>query len=255
MPGPSDYNDLDKYPTLPLGVSGGFQPNVGEDDRGFSAPVETKSKLLNPSLESVKDGGDSGTGMRGSVKASPPPPKVLTPAEMMLQADAMQKAMQAQHDARMAQGPAVRRLADGNPDNGFNTELTQGAEKAYQNQFGDKSNQDYDLKGAFAAHQTDNQLVKFTEDGKAYFPNHLTDTYKKPTHDTFSDESQYADYGYPGRWNGEQFQPSPAQVPPPTWLTGFMQTQAAMPVFDTSKATTYSNERDQLRAIKAQSRL
>jgi len=56
------------------------------------------------------------------------------------------------------------------------------------------SGQDYDLRGAFKAGLEPDPAT-----------GHWPDTYKKPNHPTFSNESQYADYGQPGSWRGEKF--------------------------------------------------
>jgi hypothetical protein len=97
-------------------------------------------------------------------------------------------------------GPSARRLGGGTPENGFNTELTRGAEGAYQ-QWHDRtspwdSGADYDLRGAFAE--------GMDRDGRG----HLPDTFKKPNHETFSDESIYAPHGKPGHWQGKRFVPA-----------------------------------------------
>ncbi len=85
----------------------------------------------------------------------------------------------------LAEGPAVRRLANGTPESGYDTELTQGAEAAYpawkQTYAPHDSGGDYDLRGAYAA-----GLQPSPQNG------HWVDTFKKPNHETFSDESQYA---------------------------------------------------------------
>ena len=63
------------------------------------------------------------------------------------------------------------------------------------------SGQDYDLRGAYKAGLTP------AANG------HWADTYKKPNHPTFSDQSQYAAYGTPGRWEGEKFiAPAPKEM-------------------------------------------
>lgn len=56
---------------------------------------------------------------------------------------------------------------------------------------------DYDLQGFYK----DNGPVPFSGDM------HMPDTYKKPNHPTFSNESQYAPMGNPGSWNGNTFMP------------------------------------------------
>ena len=79
------------------------------------------------------------------------------------------------------------------------------------------SGADYDLRGAFAAGVKPDPVT-----------GHWPDTFKKPNHPTFSDESQYAQYGKPGRWDGDTFVPAatvaPLSVAPnvvkpdPSWL-------------------------------------
>ena len=56
---------------------------------------------------------------------------------------------------------------------------------------------DYDLRGAFKA--------GLRPDKTGHWP----DTFKKPGHPTFSDESKYATRAYPGgHWQGEKYIPS-----------------------------------------------
>lgn len=55
------------------------------------------------------------------------------------------------------------------------------------------SGEDYDLRGAFKAG------LQPAENG------HWADTYKKPNHPTFSDQSQYAAFGNPGSWEGDTY--------------------------------------------------
>lgn len=57
------------------------------------------------------------------------------------------------------------------------------------------SGDDYDFRGAFKAGLTPGD------------DEHWPDTYKKPNHPTFSDESVYAKQGNPGHWSGDQFVP------------------------------------------------
>lgn len=85
----------------------------------------------------------------------------------------------------------------------FNTKLTPVEEKQFQ-QWKSKyaprdSGFDYDMRGAFKAGLTPDPQT-----------GHWPDTFKKPNHPTFSDESQYASYGSPGKWTGPNhdiFQP------------------------------------------------
>lgn len=89
-----------------------------------------------------------------------------------------------------------------NFDNKFDTTLT-GAEEAdfqkWKAKYAPKdSGADYDLRGAFKA--------GLTPSANGHWP----DTYKKPNHPTFSDQSRYADFGTPGTWQGETFTPPAA---------------------------------------------
>src|SRR5215471_8001297 len=86
----------------------------------------------------------------------------------------------------------------------FDTILNPQEERGFQdwkshNAPGD-SGEDYDLRGAFKSGVRPDSLS-----------GHFPDTFKKPNHPTFSDESQYAQYGRPGHWEGDKFI---APVPP-----------------------------------------
>jgi len=86
----------------------------------------------------------------------------------------------------------------------FDTILTVPEErefKAWKQQYApNDSGADYDLRGAFKAGLTPDSTT-----------GHWPDTYKKPNHPTFSDESKYAQYGTPGHWEGETFIPGTAK--------------------------------------------
>lgn len=88
------------------------------------------------------------------------------------------------------------------PPKDFNTVLSPKNEetfKAWKEKFAPKdSGMDYDLRGAFKA--------GLKPDAKT---GHWPDTFKKPNHPTFSDQSKYAKFGKPGRWEGETFIPAP----------------------------------------------
>lgn len=60
------------------------------------------------------------------------------------------------------------------------------------------SGEDYDLRGAFKASLQPDAIT-----------GHWTDRFKKPNHPTFSNQSQYANFGFPGSWQGEEFIPNP----------------------------------------------
>lgn len=90
----------------------------------------------------------------------------------------------------------------GSPETGFNTVLSAADEKAFrewkQVYAPQDSGADYDLRGAFAQ-----GLTPDPETG------HWPDTFKKPNHPTFSDESEYAHYApqLAGHWVGDTYQP------------------------------------------------
>jgi hypothetical protein len=140
-------------------------------------------------------------------------------AHLKGQAEGMMQAIATQHRAQIATGPAVRRVASGTAANGYNTELTTGAEQAFPAWAakvapGDDG-RDYDYRGAFAAGEQ--------RSGNG----HLPDTFKKPNHETFSNESQYAAERpeIAGHWNGDRYEPKG----PPAWLRQEMETQAQAP--------------------------
>lgn len=92
------------------------------------------------------------------------------------------------------------------PVGDFDTQLAAEDEpkfKEWKAQYAPKdSGADYDLRGAFRA--------GLKPDAKT---GHWPDTYKKPNHPTFSDESIYAAAGNPGHWKGDKFVP-PAPAAP-----------------------------------------
>lgn len=81
----------------------------------------------------------------------------------------------------------------------FNTKLSSEDEtkfQAWKQTYAPKdSGDDYDLRGAYKAGLTP------ADNG------HWPDTYKKPNHPTFSDQSIYAGYGNPGKWEGDKYIP------------------------------------------------
>lgn len=86
------------------------------------------------------------------------------------------------------------------PSGPYNTNLSSRTERKYQdwkNQTApDDSGEDYDYRGAYLAGEHPG------EDG------HMTDHFKKPNHPTFSDESQYGQFGNPGHWDGDVYTPA-----------------------------------------------
>jgi hypothetical protein len=101
-------------------------------------------------------------------------------------------------------GGALQGYADGGR---FDTPLSDEDEQAFQawkqNYAPHDSGADYDLRGAFKA--------GLRPDAKS---GHWPDTFKKPNHPTFSDQSTYAKDGSPGHWEGDQF------VPPTPYAKG-----------------------------------
>lgn len=164
---------------------------------------------------------------RGEARAEPKAKvRQISVDELSRMADQMKADMGADHERRMADGPAARRLASGSRETGYTTELTKGGEQAFQ-RWHDKtspqdSGNDYDLRGAFAD-GTD-------RDGRG----HLPDTYKKPNHETFSDESVYAREApeSAGHWDGERYSPKG----PPAWLRSEMED----PMADANRAQSGS---------------
>ena len=81
----------------------------------------------------------------------------------------------------------------------FNTKLPSDLEKEYKNFIGSESLRrgrdvsadegDYDVRGAW---------LEMRQSGGEFKPGHGTDTYKKPNHPTFSNESKYATKKNPG---------------------------------------------------------
>ncbi len=115
----------------------------------------------------------------------------------------------------------VRRVDPG-PRTAFETRLSERDERMFRlwkNRVAPKdSGEDYDFRGAFKA-----GLKPDPETA------HWPDTFKKPNHETFSDESQYADYepGRAGRRDGENYTPPGGGREPAPWLTGYMLSDAA----------------------------
>lgn len=191
------------------GVVGMDDPNlrIGEDDRGYIAQNEAPEQ---PSIASHFSARGDTPEPAKKAPPRPQPARNMTPEELMAAADKEIASVNADSARRQAEGPAVRRAGGGTRENGYNTQLTQGAEEAYRNKFGTNSDRDYDLRGAFAAGLTDGANTQKNDRGGSYFPNHLPDTYKKPNHETFSNESQYAKDApqRAGSWKGDEFKPA-----------------------------------------------
>lgn len=88
-------------------------------------------------------------------------------------------------------------------DEKYDTKLgpeEEGSFQRWKSRFAPKdSGQDYDLRGAYKS-------------GAAQSKNgHWPDTFKKPNHPTFSNQSKYAPYApnKAGSWQGEKYTPNP----------------------------------------------
>ncbi len=236
---------------------------IGDDGRATRvsnspAPAELPT-LSGPEPQFKGRSFPGGLGGSEVPRGAPAQPQRPTgPEDLMAMANKMEAEIKATHAARMNQGPSARRLQAGSPDNMFTTELTQGAENAFQNWPGQKDDagDDYDLRGAFA-------------DGTQRSSNwHLPDTYKKPNHETFSNESVYSDHGAPGKWVGEELY-EPWQKPP-AWLMNHMEPppspeeldpdygpeqpdngEMLMASLDPVQGRKYGREQDALRQLKA----
>lgn len=90
----------------------------------------------------------------------------------------------------------------------YDTPLTSDQETDYKSKFGDDASQDYDMRGYYSDHPG----VDPNAEGQ-----HYPDTYKKPWHPTFSDESQYNGVGgqQGGTW-GTDAQGKDTFTPGPT---------------------------------------
>ncbi len=120
-------------------------------------------------------------------------------AKMKAFADGMAATMKATRD----EAPVLKEAEPGTPENGYNTRLVEGAKAGYekwkQRAAPGDSGEDYDYRGAYAAGLDRNG-----------YETHLPDTFKKPNHETFSDESKYAHFApaMAGSWDDDRYQPT-----------------------------------------------
>lgn len=104
-------------------------------------------------------------------------------------------------------GDRIETQKTGTPGTGYDTPLSWKQEAQFQiwkaAAAPDDSGQDYDLRGAWKS-----GAVADAETG------HWPDTYKKPVHPTFSDESVYAKYApqLAGHWDGDTYVPRAASL-------------------------------------------
>jgi len=121
----------------------------------------------------------------------------------------------------------------GIPGNQYETSLTPEEETKFQDwkaqNAPNDSGFDYDLRGAFQAGvQPDKET------------GHWPDTFKKPNHPTFSDQSQYAKDrpDLAGHWQGDTYYPAPSYMNPPERQTPFPRprtTEILSGLYETAK--------------------
>ncbi len=101
--------------------------------------------------------------------------------------------------ARQGEMTPQERVAQELAQREYNTVLTPDEEQRFllwKQQYAPRdSGRDYDYRGAFKAGMRPDAT------------GHWKDTFKKPSHPTFSTDSQYAPYGKPGEWHGEVYTP------------------------------------------------
>lgn len=187
------------------GVATGPHTHVGRPShrgyRGNGAAAVKPTSMVRPSPETDIAAGlgdttedDLAAGMQ-STPDQPTLPKPATPKLVLPDLAQQPIAREA-----MQSGPVYQ------PEKSYDTKLTPAEEDAFQQwklKFApNDSGADYDLRGAFKS--------GLTPDPKT---GHWPDTYKKPNHPTFSNESQYAtgeDSARAGHWEGDTFVPANA---------------------------------------------
>lgn len=118
----------------------------------------------------------------------------------------------------------------------YNTKLTPQEESAFAawkaQHAPNDSGYDYDLRGAFKA-------------GLAPDPatGHWADTFKKPNHETFSDESQYRNE-FAGHWNGDAFVPASPRSPVERQNTPVTTVRGIRPAGPTAPVDTWNPNSD-----------
>ncbi len=176
--------------------------DVAEYDRTHGSPA-TRQGL----------GGTTPTQASFAPKAQAPEPHKMSPDELMAYAKQMLDHQEVANSASMAAGPSVHDNSPGTPQNGYNSQERGGFQEWKKKNAPNDSGEDYDLKGAYAA-------------GESPGPNgHWSDEFKKPNHETFSNESKYADFepGKAGSWDGDNYR-KPGSVTP-EWLKNYMGDQ------------------------------
>jgi len=106
-----------------------------------------------------------------------------------------------------------------NTNNQYDTQLTPEQEAAYLSWLGPRRarDTDYDWRGFFQALGDQEELGPVYQNG-----GHAPDTWKKPSHPTFSDESIYHGVAgnVGGHWQGNSYMPGESN---PSWLPMYMQ--------------------------------
>lgn len=180
--------------TLSASLSGSTRPQTAPPEQ--KPPVTPQ--VVAKAVAKLKEGGPKR------------PEKKKNPEDLMKAAQAMHAEILARNAAMAAQPSAVdaalqrdavRSPQHGTPKTGYELPLDHNDEPKYeqwkQKYAPNDSGGDYDLRGAYKAGLTPGP------DG------HWLDTFKKPNHPTFSDESVYAEYApdKAGSWDNDKYVP------------------------------------------------
>jgi hypothetical protein len=185
-PGPTAQADVERLTGLYQAIATAAQQNQAKSDAASRA-------LMHISILGTGGGGgasgDGGGEEGGQARTEQAPQSMLTSA-----------------DYQQAQDGGSRASGAEQPPANFDTALSPQEETAFaawkQKNAPNDSGQDYDLRGAFKAGLTPDPQT-----------GHWPDTFKKPNHPTFSDQSQYAKFApaQAGHWNGENYEPGAAR--------------------------------------------
>ena len=124
-----DYDDMRLRNLLDAGPGKTLTWDEGEVELGKPAPVANGGASLSGPTPKFSHGEPvRGLGNTAPVAGPAAPPR--TPQDLLALANEL-TARTAAQSVLLDQGPSVKRVSSGSPDNGYNTELTDGAEKAY----------------------------------------------------------------------------------------------------------------------------
>ena len=117
------FDDLDKYPTLPLMAPEGHSfdvprdANAGSGKAGYRPEAVSTDGVVPPKFKAMQEGREGQRmGMGGTPSrvqsVQPAPKRELTPQELSAMADAWMARMAAEHSASMEAGPTVRKAQE-----------------------------------------------------------------------------------------------------------------------------------------------